>query len=257
MIRWITAHWGLKLIALLMALGIVFIKAQERIASRVVRNIQLEFENIPPNFRVPPNWFSPMIQIEVFGPKNIIDSILSSESSFRVDAGSFPFQKVPSEIPVTLTPDMFRTNLDTEAMRQFWIDNDSTTPQRIVLHTRSWNIEQEQPEFSADQADISQYEMPLYRLEKAVPIIVPITGTPPFDVKYQGYSIEPETVLFTGRREALEQLQSVSTTTLDLNNIRGNTFPVFTPLNVPANADVMPVNENIREATVIIHASQK
>jgi YbbR domain-containing protein len=257
MIRWLTANPMLKLVALFLALGIVFVKAQERISTRIIRNVTLHLENMPPNFRLADRWFSPMIQCRVYGPKNVIDAIRADSSSFHLDVNKLPLKNVPSNITLLLKPEMFRTNLDVDLMTQFWVDEESIQPQQIIIQIKSWNINTPAPSPLVQKQDKSQYEIALHRLEKDVPVVIPTFGTPPAQIQYVGYTVNPESVSFAGRREALEQIQSVSTVTLDLSGISDDMLPIYLPLDLPLQGDAVPVDETVREVTVTINIKKK
>lgn len=257
MIRWLTANLSLKLIALFLALGIVFIKAQERISIRPIQNVRLQIENIPPNFRLADNWISPLIQLRVYGPKNVIDTIRPDMSTFTVDTGKLPLHTVPSNLTVLLTPELFRSNLDYDLNSQFWVDESSINPKQIIIQTQSWDINTPIPKANSTQQNGGSYEMALYRIEKKVAIFVPTIGVPPSKIQFLGYKTNPETLTFAGRREALEQIQSVSTVTLDLSGITENTLPIFLPIELPAGSEVEPVDASIREVTVTLSVQKK
>lgn len=257
MIRWITANLTLKLVALLLALGIVFVKAQERISTRTIRNVSLHLENMPPNFRMADRWFSPMIQCRVYGPKNVIDAIQADSSSFHLDVSKLSLKNVPSNLSIQLTPEMFRTNLDIDLINQFWVDAESIQPQQIIIQTKSWNIDTPAPSPLVQKNDPNQYEIALHRLEKHVPVHIPTFGNPPSQIQYTGYSVNPETLSFAGRREALEQIQSVSTVMLDLSGISDDMLPIYLPLDIPAQGDAVPVDDSVREVTVTINIKKK
>lgn len=257
MIRWLTANFGLKCTALLLALGIVFIKAQERISFRTIPNVKLTIENIPPGFHLAENWISPLIQMRVYGPKNVIDLIRPDTSYFFLDISKYPLNNVPSNITVLLTPDSFRSNLDYDMAVQFWVDESSITPHQIIIQTKSWDITTPQPKPNANQPQNSSVEIALHRMEKSVSVGVPVIGTPPSRLNFLGYKTNPESVTFAGRREALEQIQSVSTVPLDLSGVTENTLPIFLPLEFPAGSEAVPVDASVREVTVTLNVQKK
>ena len=230
MIRLIKSNFGLKVAALLLALGIVFVKAQENIFTRTLRNIEISLENIPPNYRLPENWIVPTVQLRVYGPNNVINSIRPERSYIQIDFAAIPLDTISEPYPVLLEEDMFFSNSDEETAKQFTVSGNSIRPQQITIRKRSWKINQSPPDRSQENTKANEIEIPLYRIEKDVQVIMLTVGDPPPDVLYEGYSVTPEFITLTGRLESLERIKSLPTEALDLSGLSVNTLTVSLPL---------------------------
>lgn len=248
MIRWFAKNANIKLAALLLAVMVVFFKAQEKIQERILPNIPVSVENRPVNLVLPDRWAPPSVRCKVEGPRNLIDLIRPDMCRFQIDLSSLGRSESGDPVTFVLSGDMLKTNLEREDQRRVTMDPESVRPRQVAVRIVPWDIRFDKPAAETAAGRGNQVEIPLYQLRKEVPIRAPAEGGSGLDIEIR---VSPPTLTLTGRMEALAQIQSVSTMTLDLRGIRADTLPMSVPLeSFGDGADVWPLNENIRDVTV-------
>ncbi len=254
-----TENLGLKIFALLLAVGIVWIKAQEKINRRNLSDIQIVVENAPDNLYLPNEpWILPTVKVTIQGPRNTIEFVRPNQFSFHIDLNKVTLPLDGSSVNVILTKEMFRTNLYVEDQMRISIVEDSIYPSQVTFTILPWNIEEEKPPLTEFKSTENRNVIPLLRAEKQVSVVVPRYGTSPSDVVVNNLSPEPKHIRVTGAMEAIQQIQSVSTTILDLSMISTDTKPVFLHLQgLGKGFGIWPVQDNIQGATVYYEISKK
>ncbi|RJP28442.1 MAG: hypothetical protein C4527_12005 [Candidatus Omnitrophota bacterium] len=249
---------GLKLFALLLAVGIVWIKAQDKINRRNLSDVQIVVDNVPENFSLPSDpWISPTVNVAIQGPRNTVEFVRSSQFSFHIDLAKITLSGMESPINVLLTHDMFKMNLPEEDRLRISVVEGSIYPSQVTFSILPWNIDQEKPSLTNLEFPSNQKVIPLFRIEKLVPLAVP-HGTLPDDVVLKQLSVDPADILITGSMDAVQRIQSVSTTILDFSSIPADARPVFLHLQgLGRGFDIQPVPDTIRGATVFYEIQQK
>jgi len=254
-----TDNLGLKLVALLLAVGIVWIKALEKINYRNIREgVQVTVENRPDNLLLPDPWIPPTVLLTVQGPSNIVEFIRPDQSSFRIDLSKVEFPEDGSPVTVTLSDANFRANLDPSDRAKVSVVDESIRPRQIVIRILPWDVQKPRPAVESLASSPNQKMIPLYRVEKRVPVEVPRYERPPEDLLLAGITVDPSQVLVTGKLEAVEQIKSVSTSILDLSSIYAEIPPMYLPFQgLGRNFDVWSFRENIRGGTVFLKVQKK
>ncbi|MDX9754964.1 MAG: YbbR-like domain-containing protein [bacterium] len=256
MIHWFSSNRGLILISFFLAVGLVWIRGQERLDSRELSPIQVLVENLPYNLMLPQGWSPPSTSITVYGPRKTLDMIRTDQSSFRVDITQIPIENSDEEIPFLLTDAMFKSNLD-EVDRQR-ITLDVSIKQQVVLRVIHWNIDDDPPSFPPGNPNPNRIEIPVYRMEKKVDIIVPLHGEPADGHELSLLDVTPSDILLTGKREILEQIQSVTTSALDISGLSDNPPPLYLPLDIfHQTAEIKPMDSIVNGVTVMIEFKKK
>lgn len=251
-----TSNLGLLIISFLLAVGLVSIKGQEKINRRVISGVQVTVENLPANMMLPPDpWLTPTTTLSIQGPRNFIDFVRADKASFRIDYTNVPSPEVDAPVNILLTNEMFRTNLEPQDRAKISVIEQSVRPRQVVLKLIPWNIEQPLPDLSKHSVEGNHLLLPVLRIEKRVPVVVPQEGDLPEGFVVQSLSTEPETIKITGRRDAVDRIQSASTPPLALNylstDIQGPKLLTLPLEDIPVE-DVSVVDETIRNVTVTV-----
>jgi len=245
------------IVSFFLAVGIVWIKGQERIVPRTLFNIPVSVENLGENLVLPDNWLRPTAALTIQGPRNTIDLI--SESAFTIDLSKIDIPEDGSPLIVTLRSDMFRTNLMNPNDRlRISVNEDEIIPQQVAIHFLEWDIDKPPPNYKDIPDTANQLIIPVYQLVKHVPIVVPHRGALGEDFTLDRIISDPETVAVTGRREAIDRIKSVSTPLLDLNFFDEEQNPLSLPLTgLEGTYNVRLVNDAIRHVTVTVQLKKK
>ncbi|MBD3267807.1 hypothetical protein GF373_14145 [bacterium] len=256
--NWFSSNRGLKIIALFLAVLLVWIKGQERIGTRVLTNIQVIVDNLPKNMIFPVGWIPPTTSMTVHGPRNILDLIRSDLSNFRVDLTRFPFPDNEEEINLMLDGSMFKTNLEPGERDRISVIEETIKPRQVVLHILPWEIDREIPSLPKNERSANRINIPLYRLVKKAAIKVPTFGSPPQGYRLLRLEIDPNEIILTGSWESMERIHSVTTPALDLSGFTEEPSPVFHPLGkIKERINAKPVEEDLRGVTVTVHLEKK
>jgi len=252
----LTSNLGLKFAALLLAVGIVWMKGQDRINRRTLTDVPVTVENLPRFYYLPEAWLSPQVRVTLLGARNSLELIRPDLSSFRIDLSKIALPEDGSPLNVILTNEMFRTNLEPRDRARISIVDDSIMPSQAAITVAYWDLAESPPSF--ETTDPAKITIPLLRVQKLLTIEAPRMGTPPDGYDLKSIAIDPEKIAFTGDRAALSRIQSVSTVSLDMSMISPNTPPVFLPLErMEKGMDIHPVQENIRGVTVTLKLGKK
>ena len=255
-----TDNLGLKLVALLLAVGIVWIKAQEKITRRYIREgVQVTVENRPDNLLLPDPWIPPTALLTIQGPNNVVEFVRPDQCSFRLDLSKIEIPDDGTPVTVNLSDAYFRTNLDPINRQRISVPDETIHPRQVTLHVLPWDVKKTRPPVDKIAAGPNQLVIPLYRVEKRVPVEVPHQGTPPDDLILAGITVDPSEVTVTGKLEAVNKITSVSTTILDLSAITMDIPPIYlSPLQgLGRTYDVWPIKDSVRGATATIKIHKK
>ncbi len=250
--RW-GSNSGLLFLAFLMAVGIVWIKGQERLDKRTLRGIPVSIESLPGNFVLPDPWNPPVVSVTLVGPKNVMEMIRPDQCRFIIP---FSWKELSEDKPlqnVILNESMFRTSLVDESDQvRISVEKDSIHPVQASISIIPWEINQKQPGY--EKADtVDSIVFPLYRIQKRVPIVTPHMGEPPNGLKLKEIIPDPSDILITGSREAVDRIQSITTTVLDLSYSTLQTPPQYMVLpELEEDFSVWPVAKTIRGVTVTL-----
>ncbi|MEW6235943.1 MAG: YbbR-like domain-containing protein [Candidatus Omnitrophota bacterium] len=252
----LTSNLGLKFAALLLAVGMVWLKGQDRINRRTLTDVPVTVENLPHFYYLPDRWISPQARVTILGARNSLELIRPDLSSFRIDLSKFAPPEDGSPLNVILTNEMFRTNLEPRDRARISILEDSIAPSQATISVAYWDLAETQPNF--ETADSAKIAIPLLRVRKLLAVEAPRMGTPPEGYDLKSLVIDPDKIAFTGDRAALSRIQSVSTVSLNMSLISPNTPPIFLPLErMEKGIDIHPAQENIRGVTVTLKLEKK
>ena len=256
--KWFASNSGLLIISFILATGIVWIKGQERIDSRLLTNIQVVLDNLPDNMTLSDGWTPPTTALSIRGPRNILDYVRTDLSNFRVDVSRTQLLSLEKENTILLTDQMFKTNLEPEERAKITIQEGSIKPWQVVVHVLPWNIIESKPVFTSPDRALNKLDIPLYKMEKKTKIIVPHVGDPVEGFVFSRLEPDPKEIFVTGKKEALEQIESVTTSALDLTGLSENPLPIYLSLNQYFDKiDVKPVDDNLRGVTVSVSIKKK
>ncbi|MFB3786411.1 MAG: CdaR family protein [bacterium] len=259
MIRWKSNDAGVLFLSVLLAVGLVWIKGQERIDRRTLNGIPISLENMPDNLVLPDTWVTPNTVVTVQGPRNTIDLIRQSQSGFYVDMSKIALSEGETPASVILTGEMFLTNMVDESDRsRISVVEESIVPRQLSFYLIPWDITQPQPSYENLEAGANQLAVPLLRIEKNVQVTIPLQGDPPGVLKLNRVKIEPPEITITGPRQAVDKIKSVSTPLLDLEFISLDNPLYLMPLpDLEHEFGVRPVEKSIRGVTVTLILTKK
>jgi len=245
---------GILFLSFLMAVGIVWIKGQERIDRRVLNGIPISMEDIPENLVLPDAWIPPAARVTLQGPRIAIDMIRSPQCGFFVSLKEYDFSDDGTPRNVVLSESMFRTSMVDEADRSLiTIDENSIHPRQVSLYMIPWNVSKDQSPYHNLPLSDDVISLPLYRVQKSIPINAPIMGGLSNGLKLKEVIVDPPEILVTGSREAVDRIQSVSTAILDISLSTLKTPPQYMALpDLKVEYNVWPVKESIRGVTVTL-----
>lgn len=255
--RWLSSNYGAVIFSFFLAVGIVWIKGQERIDRRTLGNVPVNVDNLADNIILPESWLPPTASITVQGPKNTIELI--SQYAFHIDFSKVDIPKDGFPAIVSLRSDMFRTNLLNPNDRlRITVDEESILPSQVAIHFLEWDIDHPRPNYRDIPEVSNQLAIPVYRIIKNIPITVPYKGSLQTDMTLDSITVDPQSLPITGRREAIDRIKSVSTPFLDLSFIGDNPKPVILPLtNVEETYNIRLVDERIRHVTATVNIKKK
>ena len=250
--KFFTQNLALKFFALLMAVSLVWIKAQERMTISALSGVHVTLDNRPNNLILPnPNWIPLPVNCSIKGPINIVKIVRQESCVFRIDLSKISLKDDSDPVTVDLTRDMFNTNLDADEENRITVMEESIQPRQASIRILPWNVEKERPAHDRLQDDFNQIVIPLLRVEKRVKVIVDSFGEPPAGAQRYQIKMDPESVLLTGPKEAIDRVESVSTSRLDLRWIKMDR-PFSLPLHgIGEGFDLRLVGANIHEVTVV------
>lgn len=238
-------------LSLIIAVALVWIKGQERIQRRPLTNVPVTVENLPANWMLPEPWTPPRVGLILQGPRTSVEMARSDLSSFQIDLSEIAFPEADEPLNLLLRDDMFRTNLEADDRARVNVVEDSVRPRQVRLEFFAWNVEAAPPQPRPSEG--AQISIPLYRVERVVPIDTPTIGSPPEGFSLNRLMVTPPELRLTGSRDALERIESVSTQTLDLSTVPVGTPPIYLPLEIPRGTyDIRPAGEEIRGVTVTL-----
>ena len=243
------------ILSLLLAIGVVWIKGQERIQRRPLTNVKVTVDNIPASWSLPEPWAPPRVNLTIQGPRTTVELPRTDVSNFRIDLSELTFPESGDALIVLLRDNMFRTNLDPDDRVRISVLEDTIRPRQVKLQLFSWNVDAPFPSPPAPEAN--QVLIPLFKAEKDIPIMTPTVGRPPEGYKVEDFYITPSSIRLSGSREALDRISSVSTQVLDLGAIPVDTHPIYLPLEIPAETyDIQTAGSELRGVTVTVTFSQ-
>lgn len=252
-----SSNTALLLFSFLMAIGIVWIKGQERIDRQNIHNVKIQIEKIPDNLMLPDEWIPPTATVSVQGPRNVIEWVSPSQSSFWVDLSTITLDP-NSTVNVLLTNEMFRVVLpDPDDRSRISVIEESIIPRQVSLTMLPWDIDSPQPEIQQNPSDLNSVTVPLLRIQKEIPIVVPTRGNPGSGLKVSSIQYDPRSIVVTGKREAVDRIKAVTTTVIDLNYFLSDAEPYYHSLpDLKQEYAVSPVDPTIRGVTVSITLSK-
>ncbi len=249
-----SSNSGILFLSFLMAVGIVWIKGQERIDRRVLSGIPISVEKIPQNLVLPDAWIPPTARVTLQGPRIAIDMMRSPQCGFFFSLAELDFPEDGSPQNVVLTESMFRTSKVDEADRNLIsVDENSIHPRQVSLYVLPWDVSGDQPPYNNIPTSADIISLPLYRVQKTITINAPIMGGLSNGLKLQEMIVDPPEIVVTGSREAVERINSVSTAILDISLSTLKTPPQYMALpDLKVKYDVWPVDKSIRGVTVTL-----
>lgn len=244
---------SLVLVSLLLAIGIVYIKGQERIEERTLINLQVSIDNQAENILLPDTSLLPVVTVTVQGPSNLVGQILPANSLFRIDLEEFPPGTVQDPETIILTGSMLRTNLEAVDRSTIFVDEQSIRPRQVklIVMPHEMGRPRQLPPESEDDIPV----IPLYRVEKVVPVMVSSTNDPEPPYRVRSILVDPPSIRLTGAPDALASIDSLSTIQWDLAGVRPELNTAFLTLTGLADrTDVRPVGGRVLgvSATVIL-----
>ncbi|MBN2326252.1 MAG: YbbR-like domain-containing protein [Candidatus Omnitrophica bacterium] len=256
MTRW-GSNGGLLFLSFLMAVGIVWIKGQERIDSRTVGGVPVSVENLPANLVLPERWSTPEATVTLQGPRNVLEMIRAVQCGFFIPFSDQILPEGDEPRNMILNASMFRTSMTNDDNQvPISVVETSIHPRQASIHLLPWDITQEQPEYK-DLLSPDVITIPIYRVQKEVSVIAPVTGSPPNGLKFRDVVIDPPKILITGPKDAVARINSVSTDIFDLNYVLPQTPPQYMALpDLTKDFSVWPVEKNIRGVTVTIRLAK-
>lgn len=250
MSRW-GSNGGLLLISFLMAVGIVWIKAQERLDRRSYSGIPVSVENLPNNIMMPDPWTPPAVSVTLGGPRSVLDMIRAVQCGFFIHLSPQILPENETPLDVILTASMFRTSMmDDDDLGRITVDETSIRPRKVSLFLLPWDVEKDRPDYKSLSSPDSLI-IPIYRIQKKVPVNAPTVGSMPSGLKLKDVVVDPPAILITGPKEAVDRIHSVSTAIMDLSYLTSQPLPQYMALpDLEDQYSVWPVEKTIQGVTV-------
>ncbi len=247
--RLLTENLGLKLLAFFLAVGLVYVQARGKIAQQRFTGVQIGISNLPENmvFAVPDRTYATDIVLE--GPQNILNWLQPKDLRFTLDLARYPELARVRQLRIRLANQHFTPNLDESEARQLVVSQDDISPSQVLITVHPWNIAKGEPPpvfESEDSEDV--VEIPLYMLTKDVPVEVLTTGEPPPGYTVSSKESIPAVVTLTGPKPALERIDKVTTTPINVTSLDRD-FLTEVPLPEVARED-SPVSATVMRVKV-------
>ncbi len=253
-----TSDFGILVFSFFLAVGLVYIKGQEKIQRRFLSNVQVTVENLPSNMLLPPEpWLPPTSTVQIQGPRNFVDYVRADQTSFRISYENLPYSIEDFPVTVLLTNEMFKTNLEPDDRSKITAVEESIRPRQVLIEAVVWNLNETIPDVSKFTPEPNQLLIPILRVEKRIPVVVPREGQQPEGYQIKNIEIHPETIMITGRREAVDRIKSVSTTPLALEYLSTDEKPIILPLQGFEEMDVESVDDTIQNVTATVHLTRQ
>ncbi|HOE13199.1 MAG TPA: CdaR family protein [bacterium] len=254
--RLLTENIGLKLLALFLAIGLVYIRAREKITSQEFSNVRIELVNIPSNMVLayPDRLYNTTIVLQ--GPVSVLKFLTSKDLRFALDLAGKKELEQNKSLLIALSQEFLVARVKEQDAKQLKLRENNIHPSKvqITVHIRDVSQKNPPPIYASESLPEDTIEIPLYQLVKHVPVRVPTVGQPP-----EGYEIVtirpyPSTITITGPEAALSRISEVSTTRIYLSNqIQSGTtadVPIseFGTADLPVSATATRVNIELKVA---------
>src|SRR5690606_21466192 len=96
----LTSNTSLIIISFLCAVGLMWVKGQERLIRKVIQDVRITVENYPENMVLPDPWIPPTTTCAISGPRNIVEFLYSDQCSFRIDVSKYNLPEGDTGLPV-------------------------------------------------------------------------------------------------------------------------------------------------------------
>ena len=253
--RALTENLNLKILALLLAIGLVFVRAREKTIEQGFSGVRVELSNIPANMvqAFPERTFTATIVL--YGPKNVLEYLAPRDLRFNIDLSQHAKKLVQdSRVLIGLGANVFAPNVDQTQRQLLRLDEEEIRPSQVLITVHRYDVTKDPPAIFASEASGDVLEIPLYQLIKTVPVRVPTTGEP-----QEGYKISisttPEEVTITGPEAALSRIEEVTTSPVSLTPL---TRSVTTDASLPEVArEDSPISATTTRVTIKVDVSRR
>ncbi len=234
-----TASLRLISLALALMLEVYFYSQDNSITRRVAAVIQ--FEAVPSNRLIiePENNNEGIpANIDITGPRTLVDHIASREQKI-----SIPF---PAKAPPVFSVDVSYEGLNLPPR----VSIVSARPARVLVRT-------------------------VELVEKRVPVVVPLTGSSPKNIKLSTPVVSPESIIIKGPSYEVQKISQVELESIDITDIKENfktdlkvkplgeyTIPEVNIISVSLEAKIVEdISENtpeiVKETSSVVKSSKK
>jgi len=176
--RTFVQNFGLKLVSLLLAVGLWFVVAHDRIAE-VEMKVPLEFHSLPESLEIDSASFT-QAQIRVRGPERVIHRLETSDVRAEINLANVR----PGERTFDLTAQQVHVPQDLEVVQiipgQFQLSFDTRTTRTVEVHAR-------------------------------------VTGTFAGGIRVAQVIADPSSIMITGPRRRVEAVESATTDPVDVS----------------------------------------
>ncbi len=253
--RTLTDNLNLKLLALFLAVGLVYVRAREKTTEQEFSGVRVELSNISANMvqAFPERTYSANIVLQ--GPQNVLNYLTPRDLRFNLDLSQHTKKLIQDRrLLIRLGPDVFTPNVDQTERQLIRLDEENIRPSQVLITVHPFDVMQEPPSVFSSETSEDVLEIPLYQLLKTVPVRVPTAGEP-----QEGYKVSistiPEKITISGPEAALSRIKEVTTSPISLPPL---TRDVTTDASLPELArEDSPISATTTRVTIKVDVSRK
>ena len=250
--RALTENVGLKLLALFLAVGLVYVRSLAKTTERPFSGVTVAVSNIPPNMdlAVPERTYSTSIVLR--GPQSILDWLEPKDLRFTLDLSQQTDWIQNREWRVRLGQEHFHftPNVEERQREQITLSHEEIRPSQVLVSVHPYDIAGEPPQVFQSEGSEDVIEIQLYLFMKDVPVHVSTEGEPPEGYRVTIESI-PKAITLTGPKAFLDRISEVTTMPIDLTSLDHSTqtdvsLPELTRDDSPVSATKTRVTVNLK-----------
>ncbi|MFH1744146.1 MAG: CdaR family protein [bacterium] len=236
--RALTENLGIKILALLLAVGMVYARTRKQLTTQNFSSVLIEITSIPTNMIPANRERTYTTNIALQGPQTVLNFLSPKDLRFTLDLTKQKELIQNRRLLLRLGPEYFTAKVKEQERQQLILEE--IRPSQVLITVNLWNIAKEQPPIYTSEVSEDIVEIPLYQLIKDVPIRAPTLGHPPEGRKISIETI-PNMITLTGPEAALGRISEVTTTPINVATLIESvtieaTLPLLTRSDSPVSA---------------------
>ncbi|HQL64160.1 MAG TPA: hypothetical protein PLQ35_17940, partial [bacterium] len=131
--RLLTENIGLKLLALFLAIGLVYIRAREKITSQEFSNVRIELVNIPSNMVLayPDRLYNTTIVLQ--GPVSVLKFLTSKDLRFALDLAGKKELEQNKNVLIVLSQESLVARIKEQDAKQLKLRENNIHPSKVQI----------------------------------------------------------------------------------------------------------------------------